>query len=134
MALQHRSFALVVTFAAIAWLFGASGCQTQRARAIVAKSEEEGAVIDELAKEICEDAAERMGKTLLALEAAFAKIRTGRAHPSLLDTISVPYYGTDTPLKQVANIVVEDGRTLLISPWEKKLIPAARRSMAGQPR
>jgi ribosome recycling factor len=73
--------------------------------------------------EICSDADERMGKTLESLQAAFARIRTGRAHPSLLDGIQVSYYGNDTPLNQVASVSVEDGRTLVISPWEKKLVP-----------
>jgi ribosome recycling factor len=70
-----------------------------------------------------------MDKTLASLEATFAKIRTGRAHPSLLDTILVPYYGTDTPLKQVANITVEEARSLLITPWEKSLIPAVEKAI-----
>lgn len=73
--------------------------------------------------EICSDADERMGKSLESLQAAFARIRTGRAHPSLLDGIEVSYYGNQTPLNQVASISVEDGRTLVISPWEKKLVP-----------
>ncbi len=73
--------------------------------------------------EILEDANERMGKSLEALQVAFAKIRTGRANPSLLDGISVDYYGAPTPLNQVASISVEDARTLAVSPWEKPLIP-----------
>jgi ribosome recycling factor len=73
--------------------------------------------------EIRDDADERMGKTIESLHVAFARIRTGRANPSLLDGIEVSYYGNDTPLNQVASINVEDARTLVISPWEKKLIP-----------
>ena len=73
--------------------------------------------------EIVEDADERMGKSLDSLQTAFAKIRTGRANPSLLDGISVDYYGTPTPLNQVASINVEDARTLALSPWEKNLVP-----------
>lgn len=73
--------------------------------------------------EIRADADERMGKSVESLHTAFARIRTGRAHPSLLDGIEVSYYGTDTPLNQVASISVEDARTLVISPWEKKLVP-----------
>lgn len=73
-------------------------------------------------EEILADADERMGKSVESLHSAFARIRTGRANPSLLDGIEVPYYGTDTPLSQVASISVEDARTLVISPWEKKLI------------
>ncbi|MBO6702887.1 MAG: ribosome recycling factor [Pseudomonadales bacterium] len=79
--------------------------------------------------DIKQDAEERMSKTLVSLDAAFAKIRTGRAHPSLLDGISVNYYGSDTPLNQLANITVEDGRTLVISPWEKPLIPDVERAI-----
>ncbi len=79
--------------------------------------------------EIRDDTSVRMDKTVASLEAAFAKIRTGRAHPSLLDTILVPYYGTDTPLNQVANITVEEARTLLITPWEKSLIPAVEKAI-----
>jgi ribosome recycling factor len=80
-------------------------------------------------EDIRQDAEERMNKTLTALDAAFAKIRTGRAHPSLLDGISVDYYGTDTPLSQVANVTVEDGRSLLISPWEKNMIPVVEKAI-----
>ena len=80
-------------------------------------------------KEIREDAEDRMNKTLASLDTAFAKIRTGRAHPSILDGVTVDYYGTETPLKQVANIVVEDARSLLISPWEKPLIPLIEKAI-----
>ncbi len=72
--------------------------------------------------EIIADAEERMKKSVTSLEDAFKKIRTGRAHPSILDSVLVSYYGTDTPLTQLANVNVEDGRSLLISPWEKPLI------------
>jgi len=68
------------------------------------------------------DAEERMQKSLASLEDAFKKIRTGRAHPSILDSIMVSYYGTNTPLTQLASVNVEEGRSLLISPWEKALI------------
>ena len=80
-------------------------------------------------EEIREDAEDRMNKTLVSLDGAFAKIRTGRAHPSLLDTISVSYYGTDTPINQVANITVEDARTLVVSPWEKQMIPEVEKAI-----
>ncbi|MDA0273113.1 MAG: ribosome recycling factor [Proteobacteria bacterium] len=80
-------------------------------------------------EDIKQDAEERMDKSLLSLDAAFARIRTGRAHPSLLDGISVNYYGSDTPLNQLANITVEDARTLVISPWEKPIIPAVERAI-----
>jgi len=72
--------------------------------------------------EITADAEERMQKSVGSLQDAFKKIRTGRAHPAILDSIMVPYYGTDTPLTQLANVNVEEGRSLLISPWEKPMI------------
>ena len=72
--------------------------------------------------EIIADAEDRMKKSLVALDDAFKRIRTGRAHPSLLDGIMVSYYGADTPLSQLANVNVEEGRSLVISPWEKQLI------------
>ncbi|WP_299946115.1 ribosome recycling factor [uncultured Microbulbifer sp.] len=74
-------------------------------------------------EDIKQDAKARMGKALDALAGNFNKIRTGRAHPSILDSIHVSYYGTDTPLSQVANIIVEDARTLSVTPWEKSLVP-----------
>jgi len=73
--------------------------------------------------EIKEDAQQRMEKSLDALQTAFNKIRTGRAHPSILENISVDYYGSPTPLSQVANIGIEDARTLTVTPWEAKLAP-----------
>lgn len=74
-------------------------------------------------EDIKKDAKVRMQKSLDALANNFNKIRTGRAHPSILDSITVDYYGTETPLSQVANISVLDARTLSISPWEKQLTP-----------
>src|SRR6056297_3475946 len=79
--------------------------------------------------EIRADADERMGKSVENLYTAFARIRTGRANPSLLDGIEVPYYGTDTPLNQVSSVTVEDARTLVISPWEKKMIPEVEKAI-----
>ncbi len=73
-------------------------------------------------EEIMQDADERMAKSVVALENAFKRIRTGRAHPAILDAVMVSYYGTDTPLNQLASIHVEEGRSLLISPWEKSII------------
>lgn len=72
--------------------------------------------------EIIKDAEERMEKSLQALESAFNKIRTGRAHPAILDGVMVSYYGAETPLNQLANVSVEEGRMLTISPWEKSMI------------
>ncbi len=74
-------------------------------------------------EDIKAEASERMDKSLEALVHNFNKIRTGRAHPSLLDGIRVEYYGSDTPLNQVANINVEDGRTLALTAWDKSMIP-----------
>ena len=80
-------------------------------------------------KEIIDDAEKRMEKSLNSLEVAFAKIRTGRAHPSLLDGIIISYFGTDTPINQIANISVEEARSLIISPWEKQLIPEIEKAI-----
>jgi ribosome recycling factor len=79
--------------------------------------------------EIQQDADERMDKSVKALSEAFKRIRTGRAHPSILDGVMVSYYGSDTPLNQLANISVEDGRTLAISPWEKPLVPEIEKAI-----
>jgi ribosome recycling factor len=73
-------------------------------------------------KEIIKDAGIRMGKSIESLKQAMVKVRTGRAHPSLLDHLVVDYYGSDVPISQVANINVEDARTLMISPWEKQMV------------
>lgn len=80
-------------------------------------------------EDIRQDAEERMSKSIDALGQAFARIRTGRASPSLLDDIKVDYYGAPTPLAQVANITVEDARSLLISPWEKNMIPVIEKAI-----
>ena len=72
--------------------------------------------------EIIADTEERMQKSVASLEDAFKKIRTGRAHPSILDSVMVSYYGSETPLNQLANVNVEEGRSLIISPWEKNQI------------
>jgi ribosome recycling factor len=75
-------------------------------------------VINDLKK----DAEVRMRKSVEALGTALNRIRTGRAHPSLLDTVRVSYYGNEVPLNQVANVTVEDGRSLVITPWEKSMV------------
>tara|TARA_R110001592_G_scaffold52649_6_gene161258 strand:+ start:2707 stop:3264 length:558 start_codon:yes stop_codon:yes gene_type:complete len=80
-------------------------------------------------EEINKESEQRMKKSIDALGSAFAKIRTGRAHPSILDSVMVPYYGTPTPLKQIANVNVEDGRTLSISVWEKPLVPVIEKAI-----
>jgi ribosome recycling factor len=80
-------------------------------------------------KEILTDAKQRMDKSLNSLDTAFNKIRTGRAHPNILDSVMVDYYGTDTPIQQVANITVEDARTLAISPWEKNMLAKVEKAI-----
>jgi len=75
------------------------------------------------------DAQSRMTKSLEALAKAFNKIRTGRAHASLLNGISVDYYGVDTPLSQAASITVEDARTLSVTPWERSLVPEIEKAI-----
>ncbi len=74
-------------------------------------------------EEIKQETLERMKKSISSLESSLQKIRTGRANPSLLDAIQIDYYGNMTPLSQVSNISVQDAKTLLISPWEKNLVP-----------
>lgn len=75
------------------------------------------------------DAQDRMEKSLVALKSQLAKIRTGRAHPSLLDSIYVNYYGADTPLKQLANVVAEDSRTLAVSVFDKSVVQAVEKAI-----
>jgi len=75
------------------------------------------------------EAEKKMKKSLEALTSAFNKIRTGRAHPAILDSVVVNYYGQETPLKQVASINVEDNRTLAVTPWEKNLVPAIEKAI-----
>jgi len=79
--------------------------------------------------EIIKDAEVRMGKSVESLNQDLTKIRTGRAHPSLLDHITVDYYGSEVPVKQVANIAVEDARTLTVTPWEKNLVKAIEKAI-----
>ena len=75
------------------------------------------------------DVAQRMEKSLSALRSSFNKIRTGRANPSILDDVNVDYYGNQTPLNQTSNISVEEGRSLVISPWDKNLIPEIEKAI-----
>ena len=70
-----------------------------------------------------------MDKSIEALKQELAKLRTGRAHTSLLDHITVSYYGSDVPLNQVASITVSDPRTLGVTPWEKKLVPDVEKAI-----
>ncbi len=82
-------------------------------------------MIDDIKK----DATERMGKSVDSLNHELAKLRTGRAHPSLLDHIMVPYYGSDVPLSQVANINTEDARTLTVTPWEQSMVAPVEKAI-----
>lgn len=75
------------------------------------------------------EAEKKMKKSLEALHSAFNKIRTGRAHPAILDSVMVNYYGQETPLKQVASVNVEDNRTLTVAPWEKNLVSTIEKAI-----
>jgi len=79
--------------------------------------------------EILKDAARRMQKSVESLKTELAKVRTGRAHPSLLEHITVDYYGSDVPLSQVSNIGVEDARTLTVTPWEAPMVQAIEKAI-----
>ncbi len=79
--------------------------------------------------DIKKDAASRMAKSVEALRLELTKLRTGRAHTSLLDHITVEYYGSEVPLNQVANVNVEDSRTLTITPWEKNMVQPIERAI-----
>lgn len=86
----------------------------------MAKTVEEPTMINDLKKD-CEV---RMKKSIESLEIGFAKVRTGRAHPSMLNGIMVPYYGSDVPLNQVANVGLDDARTLVVQPFERTMTSA----------
>ena len=79
--------------------------------------------------EIKKDGENRMNKSLEALEGAFAKLRTGRAHPGILSGVMVSYYGSEMPLNQVASINVEDSRTLLVQPFDRSMVQAVDKAI-----
>jgi len=79
--------------------------------------------------EIRKDAIERMKKSVAAFQQELQKLRTGRAHTSLLDHVTVDYYGSEVPLNQVASVGVEDARTLTISPWEKTMVQKVEKAI-----
>ncbi len=79
--------------------------------------------------EIQQDAQTRMQKSIENLEGNFAKIRTGRAHPSILDAVMVDYYGSEVPISQVANVNVEDARTLTVQPWEQPMVAVVEKAI-----
>ncbi|WP_018953118.1 ribosome recycling factor [Thioalkalivibrio sulfidiphilus] len=78
---------------------------------------------------IKKDAKARMGKSIESLRNELAKIRTGRAHTSLLDHVMVEYYGSEVPISQVANVNVEDARTLTVTPWEKTMVSKVEKAI-----
>jgi ribosome recycling factor len=80
-------------------------------------------------EEIKQDARARMKKSIEALRHELSKIRTGRAHPSLLDHIKVDYYGSEVPLAQAANVTAEDARTLSVTPWEKSMVQVIEKAI-----
>ena len=80
-------------------------------------------------EDIKKDAADRMQKSVTALSNSMAKIRAGRAHVSLLDHVVVPYYGSDVALSQVANVGIEDSRTLTVTPWEKPMLSVIEKAI-----
>ncbi len=80
-------------------------------------------------EDIKKDTADRMGKSVEALRHELAKIRTGRAHPTLLDHIKVSYYGSEVPINQVANVAVEDARMLTVTPWERNMVQAVEKAI-----
>ncbi|MCW4149737.1 ribosome recycling factor [Halomonas sp. 18H] len=82
-------------------------------------------MIDDIKK----DAESRMSKSLEALHSNFNKIRTGRAHPSILDAVMVEYYGAQMPINQVASVNVEDARTLAVVPWEQSMVPKVEKAI-----
>lgn len=80
-------------------------------------------------EDIKKDAASRMAKSVASLKHEMTKIRTGRAHTSLLDHITVEYYGSQVPLNQVSNVGVEDARTLVVTPWEKPMVAVIEKAI-----
>ncbi|HQR48475.1 MAG TPA: ribosome recycling factor [Steroidobacteraceae bacterium] len=80
-------------------------------------------------EDIKKDAADRMAKCVAALRNELKKLRTGRANTALLEQVRVEYYGSEVPLQQVANVAVEDARTLTVVPWEKQLVPVIEKAI-----
>ena len=80
-------------------------------------------------EDILKDAGARMGKSVESLENDLARTRTGRAHPSLLESVRVDYYGAESPLNAVANVNTEDARTLTVTPWEQSMVKAVEKAI-----
>lgn len=79
--------------------------------------------------EVKKNAETKMSKSVDSLKADLAKVRTGRANPGILDHVQVDYYGNPTPINQVANISLIDGRTISVQPWEKKMVNAVEKAI-----
>ncbi len=79
--------------------------------------------------DIKKDADRRMDKSVVSLSQTLKKLRTGRAHPSLLEHLTVQYYGAETPLTQVANVAAEDARTLTVTPWEQQMVAVIEKAI-----
>jgi len=79
--------------------------------------------------EIKKETSDRMAKSVAALKQELTKLRTGRAHTSLLDHITVEYYGSQVPLNQVANVGIEDSRTLTVTPWERSMVAVIEKAI-----
>lgn len=82
-----------------------------------------------MTEQVFKDVESRMKKTIESLQQELAKLRTGRAHPSFLDSVMVPYYGSDVPLSQVANVTIGDSRTILVTPWEKSMVATIEKAI-----
>ncbi len=80
-------------------------------------------------QDLIKDTGTRMDKTIASFKLELLKIRTGRAHPSLLDHITVDYYGTQTPVTKAANVTIEDARTLVVTAWDKAMVSAIERAI-----
>ncbi len=80
-------------------------------------------------EDIRKDAMQRMSKSIDSFKQELSKLRTGRAHPSLLDHIHVDYYGSEMPLNQVSSVTASDARTLTVQPWEQKMVPVIEKAI-----
>lgn len=80
-------------------------------------------------QDIIKDAGARMTKSIEAFKLDLQKVRTGRAHPSLLDHITIDYYGAQTPITRAANVTIEDARTLVVTAWDKQMVAAIERAI-----
>ena len=80
-------------------------------------------------EDLKKDCIQRMVKCVQQFQVDTRKLRTGRAHPSMVENLKVDYYGTETPLNQLANITIEDARTLLINPWDKGAVQAVEKAI-----